>query len=188
MDIVTDVSICSNALTLIGVDGISSFLDETREAAVAKSAYSVNKKTLLQVAEWRFSVRQEKLSLLEQQPLYDFEYAYQLPSDFLRFVGKQDNTTRHQIFQDKVYTNLKPVLASFQYDIPEKFLPAYFITAFQYKLASLFSLSLKDDTQNAQAFDGLYQEALRTAKFIDSQNNTNSFIPSNSFSLILAKY
>jgi hypothetical protein len=74
---------------MIGVDEISSFDDETREAKLCTNLYPTTRDSLLQQHPWRFSLGQASLARLVDTPLYGYDYAYQLPAGFLRVTLKQ---------------------------------------------------------------------------------------------------
>lgn len=185
---ITDIKICSAALQLVGAEEINSFLDETREARICASLYSTVKLDLLQSHTWRFSIRQEELNRLVATPLYGYSYAYSLPADFLRLIGKNNPTSRHQIFENKVYTDLTPVYASIQYDVDEQYFPAYFEKLMFLELASMLSVALLEDEGKAGDFSAMARNQMIKARNIDSQNNTSSVIPAGAFNLTNVRY
>jgi len=184
----TDISICAAALQLIGAEEIESFLDETREARICASIYPTVKKDMLQSSAWRFSIRQEELNRLTTTPLFDFSYAYSLPSDFLRLVGKQNPTSKHQIYENKLYTDLTPVYASLQYDVDEQYFPAYFTRLMQLEMAAMLAAALLEDENKADKFGAFAKTQMIKARNIDSQNNTSSTIPAGAFNLTNVRY
>ncbi len=183
-----DIKICAAALQLIGADEITSFTDENREARVCAAIYDNLKKNTLQEHNWRFSIRQEALSKLSATPLFEFKYAYQLPTDFLRFIGKQNPEIKHQIFENKIYTDADSLFINMQYDVSAQYFPAYFTHLLTLKLCSLLSISLLEDVNKSKIF----LEAIATqnimARNIDSQNNTISALNNNVFSLTAIRY
>lgn len=184
----TDITICAAALQLIGAEEITSFFDETREARICASIYPTVKKDMLQSSTWRFSIRQEQLNKLSATPLFGFSYAYSLPSDFLRLVGKQTPTTKHQIFENKVYTDLDPVYAVLQYDVDEQYFPAYFTRLMQLEMAAMLAAALLEDENKADKFSAFAKTQMIKARNIDSQNNSSSTIPSGAFVLTSVRY
>ena len=178
-----DIAICSAALHLIGAEEIGSFADETREARLCASIYSTLRQNLLQKHNWRFSVRQEQLNRLDAVPLFGFSYAYSLPSDFLRLVGKANPSYPHQIFGNKLYTSLDTVYANLQVDVDAQHYPAYFKYLFKLELAALLASSLLEDENKTDRFTAIAHRQIIIARNIDSQNNTASVIPSSAFTL-----
>lgn len=178
-----DIKICSRALQLIGADEITSFEDETREARLCAQWYSTLKKATLQKHYWRFSIRQEKLNKLVSTPLYDFNFAYQLPTDFLRFVGKQNPSIQHQFFENKIYTNVDPLWITMQYDVGAQYFPAYFEYLLALELAKILAFGLLEDDSKSSNLEVLARNQLVSARTIDSQNNTTTVLSQENFSL-----
>jgi len=185
---ITDIKICAAALQLVGAEEINSFLDETREARICASIYPTIKSDLLQSSTWGFCTRQEELNRLVATPLFGYAYAYSLPSDFLRLVGKSNPTAKHQIFENKVYTDLTPLYASLQYEVNEQFFPAYFEKLMFLEMASLLAVALLEDDGKAKDFAGLAKIQMIKARNIDSQNSTARAIPSGAFNLTNVRY
>jgi hypothetical protein len=183
-----DIRICAAALQLIGAEEIGSFEDESREARTCASIYPTLRQNLLQKNTWRFSVRQEQLNRLVATPLFGYAYAYSLPSDFLRLVGKNNPSAKHQIFENKVYTDLSTLYANLQYDVDAQYYPAYFTHLFQLELAALLAGALLEDENKTDKFMGFAQRQLLIARNIDSQNNSSSTIPTSAFNLTNVRF
>ena len=183
-----DIAICAASLQLIGAEEIGSFDDETREARTCASIYPTLKQNVLQKHNWRFAIRQEQLNRLVSTPLFGFGYAYSLPSDFLRLVGKDNPTIKHQIFENKVYTDLTTLYANIQYDVDAQYFPAYFKHLLHLELAGLLAAALLEDENKADKFGGFAQRQMIIAKNIDSQNNSSSTIPEGAFKLTAVRF
>lgn len=184
MAVTSDISICNAALQMIGADGITSLtLDETRENRICNSIYFTIKQDVLQSSNWRFSIRQEKLNRLVSNPLFGFKYAYSLPADFLRLIGKDNPNIKHQIFENKVYTDLESVQANIQYDVNARYFPAYFVRLLELELAAVLSISLLEDENKADIFAKFARTQKIKATNIDSRNNTANYIPESKYSL-----
>lgn len=184
----TDISICAAALQLIGADEITSFYDETREARLCASLYDTLKQDTLQSHPWGFSVRQEQLNQLVKTPLYGFSYAYSLPTDFLRLIGKDNPSYKHQLFENRLYTNLETVYAKIQYDVSERYFPSYFVLLLQFKLAGMLASAVLEDENKTDKFLVIAREQMIKARNIDSQNNSNLHINSNAFNLTNVRF
>ncbi len=180
----TNISICNSALILVGADEINSFSDATAEAKLANSVYTDTKQTLLQYHPWRFSLKQKDLGgALVTTPTFDWKYQHQLPSDLLRVIHLYGNDD-YQIFGDKIYTNNSTCKMVYQADVLESEMPSYFIKAFQFQLARLFSMSLQEDINKMQAFDQAADKEMMRAKNIDSQQQPNQKIPDTNYSML----
>lgn len=183
-----DINICTAALHLVGAEGITAFSDETREASLSSTLYPMVKQNTLQKHSWRFAIRQEQLALINGAPLFGFTKAYQLPADFLRFVGKDNPTIKHQIFENKVYTDLETLYASILYDIDAQYFPSYFKYLLTLEMAKAYAFGLLEDESKADKLEALARNQLILSKSVDSQNNTTSVLPEQMFSLTNVRY
>jgi hypothetical protein len=83
----TDIGLCSRALTRIGAHPITSFSDGTAESEIAGILYGSARDALLSAYGWSFATGQVQLTQLSTPPVADYRYAYQLPNDFLRAMS-----------------------------------------------------------------------------------------------------
>lgn len=179
----TEVSICSNALILIGEEEITSLSEETREAQLCNALYGTTRDTLLQSHPWRFSLGQASLARLSATPEYDYKYAYQLPADMLRLIDVEANAIKWDIFENRIYTDATEVKVIYQFRPgPEKF-PAYFVNALQLQMATALAVSLSEDESKSDLFERRANRATRMARNIDSQQR-KAAVPDHAFSII----
>lgn len=183
-----DVQICSSALLMVGADEIESFTEQSREAKLCSAIYQTIKDDILASHNWRFSVRQIKLSKSNKKPLFGFSNAFTLPSDFLRLVGKDNPAEKHQIFGDLLHCNLEEVMINYQYAPDSNDYPSYFIRLLEMELAKILSVSLLEDENKAIIFSDLVKTQMLKAKNIDSQNYSNKAIGDSKFNLFAVRY
>jgi len=74
------------ALTRIGANNISSITDGSPSAIKANIVWETVRDEVLQARDWRFAKLRASLTQNEIAPLHSYDYAYPLPSDFLRLV------------------------------------------------------------------------------------------------------
>lgn len=87
----TDTAIVNRALRRAGEARISAMTDAVPGAASARDVYDYERDSLLRSHPWNFATARYKLNRLADAPVFEFEYAYSLPSDFLRIVAVYDN-------------------------------------------------------------------------------------------------
>ncbi len=90
----SDIALCSRALIRLGAQPVTSFDDGTAESEIAGALYPVVRDAMLSAYNWSFAVGQANLNQLEAPPLADYQYAFQLPSDFLRAMSAGAGGTR----------------------------------------------------------------------------------------------
>ena len=170
----SDIDICSNALLLIGEEVRASFSATSHGATVAANLYPETYKALLAEHPWSFATKEQQLSRLTATPddEFGYDYAFQMPSDCLRvwYVAPMNN---HLIVDNLIYSNETSLFMRYLYQVPESRLPAHFVKALEYKLASEFSVSITEDFQKAGYYEQKYMMALSKAKSIDSQQYPN---------------
>ncbi len=175
------IDIASNALQMIGAKSISSFDSPGASAAVAKALYEPMLEALLTRTYWRFAIKKQKLNLLSQDPLNEYKYAYQIPTDCLK-VERVYQVKNYQVYRDLIYTNTLDIDIDYVYRVEDSALPAYFVLAFTYKLASEFALSVTDDVGKNQTYEAKFREAIGEAFAADAMQHPQTPIQDQPFS------
>jgi len=180
----TDVAICNAALIMVGADDINSFSDDTVESKLCRSVYTTTKQALLQRHPWRFSLKQADLGgALVSEPLFKWNYKYQLPPDLLRVIALEQEE-EYEVFDRNIYTNASPCKIIYQVNVSESTMPAYFIKCLHHELAKLFSMALQEDEGKMQLFERAADKEVARARSIDSQQQPNMKIPERNFTLL----
>ena len=166
----TNIEIASNALQLIGDEPINSFSDEGAGAQVAGNLYPETYRGVLAEHPWTFALKEQLLNLLSQSPddLTGFSNAFQLPPDLIRLWAVLSHSN-YTIVGSLVYSNENELLARYVYQVEETELPPHFTKALEYKLASEFSISIREDVQMAGFYEKKYLQFVALARSIDSQ-------------------
>jgi hypothetical protein len=139
----TPVSICSDALILLGAKTISSFNDGTDEANSCDRLYPDVRDMTLSMYPWSFAYKKVKLIKLITTPVSEWRYEYQLPGDRLgnpRAVFETANVYARpvklwEIQGDKLLTNYEEVYIDYPYQTPEYAMPQYFVQLMKYMMA-----------------------------------------------------
>ena len=82
----TSLSICSDALIMLGASPLSSFTEGTDAAQACDRLYPDLRDSILSRYPWSWSYKKTQLARLSVPPINEFEYAYQLPGDMLSGV------------------------------------------------------------------------------------------------------
>jgi len=77
----TEVSICSNALRILGDDPITSLTDDTERARLCNALYEPSRDAVLRSHPWNFAITRATLAQLSATPTYEYAYQYSLPTD-----------------------------------------------------------------------------------------------------------
>lgn len=82
---ITDV--VNVSLRRVGATPIVSLTDGSKSANAANNLYSELRDDLLRSHPWNFATKRVKLAQSSTTPVFEFDYAYPLPSDWLRTVS-----------------------------------------------------------------------------------------------------
>ncbi|MEM9046695.1 MAG: hypothetical protein AAGC81_18595 [Pseudomonadota bacterium] len=172
----SNVELCSVALVKLGAEGISSFSDGTAEADVAGTLYDVIRDSLLGVHPWSFATAHAELVQLPTAPLTDFEYAFELPSDFIKALSAGDDCRSrgavYQVVGREVHTNYEELTFAYIRRADEADFPTYFVSALINRLAAEFCLPLTENASRSELLFRTAETELKLAKLIDSQQDT----------------
>lgn len=139
----TGITICSDALLMIGAKAITSFNDGTDESSVCDRLYPDIRDSTLVMYPWSFSTKKVQLARLLTAPTSVWKYAYQLPGDKLAGPRAVYDTASPgaavqkdwEIQGDQLLTNLEAVFIDYQYSVGEFSWPPYFVQLMKYMMA-----------------------------------------------------
>jgi len=159
----TKLSICSDALIMLGASPLSSFSEGTDEAQVADRLYDDIQDTLLMQYPYSWSIKKVQLARLVDTPVTEWRYKYQLPGDILGnpkavFItssagGKPAND--FDIYGTALYANYESVWIDYQYTVDPSLFPAYFINYLKHALAASFAEPITDQITKADYYHRL---------------------------------
>ncbi len=178
----TSIDICAQSLIKIGANTISSFEDGSAEARVAAALYDPTKDGLLSSHPWTFATKFADLAQTTDEPLADYDYVSQLPSDVLRIISAGYSTTsqglEYKIIGDKLYANAEDVKMKYIARVSEEYLPAFFQNVLRLKLSAEFAPILTENLTLADFLGKQADKELKSARLIDSQQETTEHITS----------
>ena len=160
----TDVSICSDALILLGAEPISSFTDGSDAAQACSRLYPDLKNSVISSYVWSWSLKKVQIARLSTPPVNEWQYAYQLPGDMLSGVlavfetnGITERSRRYgwEIYGQELYTNMQTVYIDYQQSVVESIMPHYFVRLLRTALAAELSIVITDQATKADYFRNL---------------------------------
>lgn len=184
-----DVALTSRALIRIGAAPITSFDDGTAQSEIAGALFGTSRDALLSAYAWSFATGQVELTQLETDPIADYDYAFQLPTDFLRAfsagTGGKGRGLNFRISRGALHTNAQQVILTYVFRPEEEEFPPYFDQALIARLAAEFTIPITESTSRAKTMFSLAENEYERARQIDAQQDTPGKI--EDFTLIKAR-
>jgi len=181
-----DVALCSRALIRIGAAPITSFEDGTAESEIAGALYAPVRDSLLSSYRWSFATGQIKLTALSESPIADYQYAFQLPSDFLKAVscgaGSKGRGVNYRIAQGQIHANRNEITLTYIYRPEEEAFPPFFDGAVIARLSAEFCIPVTESTSRAEALFRISEDEFAKSRQIDAQQHSPTAL--QDFSLI----
>jgi hypothetical protein len=91
MSMATGVSICSNALLMLGAQTINDFNEPVDRAKIAANLYPTIRDDLLRSHPWNCTIKRALLSPDATPPAFGYDNQFELPADFLRVLEVGQN-------------------------------------------------------------------------------------------------
>ena len=157
----TDVSICSDALILLGAEPISSFTDGSDAAQACSRLYPDPRDTMISSYVWSWSLKKTQIARLSTPPVNEWQYAYQLPGDMLSGVlavfetaGTAERSRRYgwEIYGDQLYTSMQTVYIDYQRSVIESKMPVYFMRLLRTAMAAELAIVITDQASKSDYF------------------------------------
>lgn len=170
----SSVSICSNALLMIGDRPISSLDEANDRARLASNLYPSARDAVLRMHPWSCVKKRVMLAPLSNAPAFDYSYQFQLPADFARpiQVGLRCDPISYLIEGNVMLANVNaiPLVYVFK-STNESTWDALLIEAMTLYMASLFAYPLTKSAALAQTKMGELQVLLKTARAVNGQDD-----------------
>jgi len=175
----SSIALCARALLKIGCRSITSFDEGTAEAEVAGNLYEPIRDAILSSNPWSFATGQVTLPRLDAEPVADYAYAYQLPTDFLRALSAGAGRGRgldYRIHERRLHTNATEVVLTYIFRPLESEFPPFFDQALIAKLSAEFCIPLTDSTSRADSLGKIVEQEFKRAKTIDAMQESPAAI------------
>ena len=183
------VNICNSSLNLLGASTISALTEDTKNARLCNQRYEPVRNRVFRGHNWNCLIKRVELARNSTAPVMEFNYAYALPSDFLR-VMKIHNGTTDSIAADLPYkvegknivtdqTTVYLVYVALDTD-PNNY-DAYLREAISHQLAADLAYAITNNATLANNYLTRADERLREARFIDATENSLDTVEANEF-------
>ncbi len=171
---VTPVSICSNALLLLGDNPIAGFDEDTDKARLASNLWPSARDQVLRRHPWNCAIKRVVLSPDTVAPAFDFTQAFTLPSDWLRTlsVGEIGERPRYKIEGRKILMDERvcKLRYVFRNENPATW-DSMLVWAMTQVMRSLFAYPITQSGSLEELIDRVLVQLLREARTVDGQED-----------------
>ncbi len=160
----TKLSICSDALIMLGSSPLSSFSEGTDAAQVCDRLFDDLQDTVLLSFPWSFSLKKTQLARSVDTPT-NWDYQYPLPSDAIgsgvralytsSSTGAKSTASGWEIYGTNIFTNYTTVYIDYQFRPNVDVWPSYFVQLMKYYMAWHIAEPVTDQITKAQYFQTL---------------------------------
>ncbi|MEX3527155.1 MAG: hypothetical protein VB143_07590 [Burkholderia sp.] len=169
----SSISICSNALILLGSQPISSFTDGSDRSKAVGNLYEFAQEEVLRSHPWNAATKRALLSPLVGQPAFDFRYVFQLPGDWLRTiqVGKLECPIEYTIEGRQILCDVQSLPLVYVWrNTVESTWDATLVSVMTYYMKAAMAYWVTQSTTQAQQAAQEFLVTLRQAKSINGQD------------------
>jgi hypothetical protein len=172
---VSAVSICSNALLLLGDKPIDSFDVNNDRTRLAANLYPQKRDRVLRAHPWNCAVKRVVLSPDTSAPAYGYSYRFLLPGDWLRTinVGEDDSSDDYAIEGRYILSNNPSCLLRYIFrNEAESTWDALLIDAMTQVMVAAFTYPITKSTTKQATEEEIVRRVLKEARSVDGQEGT----------------
>lgn len=170
----TKVSICSNALLLLGAKTINSLSEDSDRASIASNLYDSQRDAVLRSHPWNCAVKRVLLAPDSEVPAFDYGAQFSLPADWLRTisVGADGYEVDYKHEAGKILANGTVLALRYIFrNTNEATWDALLVNAMEFKLAAEMAYPITGSASMADMMHQKFLQTLRQARAIDGQDD-----------------
>ncbi len=178
-------------LRRIGASIITSLADGSPSANAANDVYTEIRDDLLRSHNWNFATKRLKLAQSSTTPIFEFDYGYPLPSDWIRTVSVHDNDAGHGTIlyrmeqingQNSIVTSSDEVWLRYVFRITDpNLMTADFRMALSYLIAGLLAIPLASSNTLSDRFQKKADSTIARARSSDALGSFPELRPRGSW-------
>lgn len=175
MSNVSAVSICSNALLLLGDKPIDSFDVNNDRTRLAANLWPQKRDRVLRAHPWNCAVKRVVLSPDTAEPAYGWKYQFALPGDWLRTlnVGAEDSADDYAIEGRVILTNTPVCYLRYIFrNEAVSTWDALLIDAMTQVMVAAFTYPVTKSTTKQATEEEIVRRVLKEARAVDGQEGT----------------
>ena len=175
----SEIEICNRALIKLGEKTILSLTDDSKAARTCNILYEPTRDYVLRSHPWNFAIKRVELARNTLDPVYDYSYSYELPTDCLRVLIPSREIWDYSIEGSTLVTDYPNAMLKYISRVVDPNLfDASFREALACKIAAESATTLTDNDARHKAMVQLYQMAIADAKSVNAMEKGPQWITS----------
>lgn len=176
MAMATGVSICSNALLMLGAQTINDFADQNNldRAKLCANLYPFQRDSILRAHPWNCCIKRIVLAPLAEAPAFGYPHAFELPADCIRVleVGTKDTQIDYLVESRRILadTSVLELRYVFRNEV-EATWDTHLIDLMTAAMAAVLAYPITQSTSERDSRKAEFQGLLRQAKAVDGQED-----------------
>lgn len=176
MAMATGVSICSNALLMLGAQTINDFQDQLNldRAKLCANLYPFQRDSILRAHPWNCCIKRIVLAPLAEVPPFGYPHAFELPADCLRVleVGTKDMQIDYLVEARRILadTSVLELRYVFQNEV-EATWDSHLVDLMTAAMAAVLAYPITQSTSERDSREAKLAQLLRQAKAADGQED-----------------
>lgn len=192
---ISKVSLCNRALNHLNANTIASLDEATKEGRLCNQYFDEALDTLTEEHPWNFAVERASLAQVATNPLYEYDYQFQLPNDpfclrLLEVVDSDNNEITDFTLEGRYVLcdkqNIKIKYLKRLTNLSET--SSLFRRALEYYLAAILAEPILRSGTVSNEMSQRYRYFLLKAKAADGKQGRRRNIDDNDFDWISARY
>ncbi|MEE4688823.1 hypothetical protein V2K77_01910 [Pseudomonas alliivorans] len=174
MAMATAVSICSNALLMLGAQTINDFTEPVDRAKLASNLYGTVRDDLLRDHPWNCTIKRAVLSPDATPPAFGYDQQFELPADCLRVleVGEGGVQIDYLLEGRTLLANTTVLQLRYVYlNEIENTWDAGLVKLLTIAMAAAMAYPITQSAALQQTFEQKLEQAKRRARAIDGQED-----------------
>lgn len=172
---VSDVSICSNALLMLGAQPISDLAENNDRARLASNLFPFVRNYVLRRHPWNCAVKRVALAPDVAAPAFDWAFQYALPNDYMRTlsVGESGAEAEFKIESGKLLCHENPVLLRYIWRNENAATwDDMLVWAMTVSMKAVMAYPITQSASLAQVVEDALKSVLKQARAVDGQDET----------------
>ena len=180
----SSVSVCSNALVMLGGAPFSSFEEPKPHVRIAANLYPTVRDDVLRLHNWNCATSRVILAPMVTPPAFDFAYQFQLPGDWLRTiqVGKKGEPLEYRAEGQRLLANVTalPLVYSFRNTVEDTW-STNLIHLLELAMAAKMAYAVTSSSSVRDSYRDEFARELKIAKAVDGQDDPPEEFAAGSF-------